>query len=192
MNDERIAQSNFPGELRRILISGTFDTSVSFKQLLNCFARRYGSTYYTDVLTQQGRPLQDYYQMYTNLALLGVNTELVNEKAVIKDKLNKLEKAKSVIEGYDRLLEDSNIKDLQDELAKLIKEKDEFVIAENYDKYKREADGITVEQFTGCVKTCRIGPPARSRHRSVVEEHVILAGKATTRDNARITSRRRI
>lgn len=144
LNDERIAKTNFSGELRRILISGTFDTSVSFKQLLNCFARRYGSTYYADVLTQQGRPLQDYYQMYTNLALLGVNTELVNEKAIIKDKLNKLEKAKSVIEGYEALLEDSNIKDLQDELAKLIKEKSEFVIAENYDKYKREADDVTV------------------------------------------------
>jgi uncharacterized protein YydD (DUF2326 family) len=144
LNDERIAKTNFSGELRRILIGGTFDTSVSFKQLLNTFARRYGSTYYSDVLSQQGRPLQDYYQMYANLALLGVDTGLVCEKAIIKDKLNKLEKAKSVIEGYESLLGESNIKDLQDELVNLIKEKKEFIIAENYDKYKREADEATV------------------------------------------------
>jgi uncharacterized protein YydD (DUF2326 family) len=144
LNDERIAKSNITGELRRVLIGGTFDASVSFKQLLNTFARRYGSTYYSDVLSQQGRPLQDYYQMYANLALLGVDTQLIKEKAEIKDKLNKLEKAKSVIEGYEALLGESNIKDLQDELTTLIKQKNEFVIAENYDRFKREADEATV------------------------------------------------
>ena len=143
VNEDKITQTHYPSELRRIFIGNSFDSNVSFKQILNCFSRRYGSTYYSDALSQQGRPLQDYYQMYANLALLGINTELVIEKAEIKEKINKLEKARSVVESYEELLDDSNVKDLKDELQQLIQEKNDFIIAENYDKFKKEADFLT-------------------------------------------------
>lgn len=144
INEERVTQTNYTSELRRILIGEQFDSKVSFKQILNCFARRYGGTYYSDALSQQGRPLQDFNQMYTNLALLGINTELVIEKSEIKEKINRLEKARSVVESYEELLDDSNIKDLKDELEQLIQEKNDFIIAENYDKFKKEADNLTI------------------------------------------------
>jgi uncharacterized protein YydD (DUF2326 family) len=145
INNEKINQTNFPSELRQRLIGNQIDTNISFKQLLNIFARRYGGTYYSDIITQQGRPPTDYYQMYANLCLLGVDTSLVNKKADIKDKLNQLEKARKAIEDYECLLDRSNIKDLKDEINQLVKDKNEFVIAENYDRFKREADEETAE-----------------------------------------------
>ncbi len=81
--------------------------------------------------------------MYTNLSLLGIDTDLVAEKFQVKEKLNQLDKARKVVEGYQSLLEESNINDLKDELKDLIKDKDEFVIAENYDKFKESADKET-------------------------------------------------
>lgn len=74
---------------------------------------------------------------------MGIDTKLVTKKEEIKKNLDKLEKAKKVISDYEALLEDSNIKDLKDELNNLIKERDDFVIAENYDKYKQKADNLT-------------------------------------------------
>ncbi|BCE03555.1 DUF2326 domain-containing protein [Marinicellulosiphila megalodicopiae] len=143
LNGEKIVKSNYPSELKKIFIKNELYNGVSFKQILNVFARRYGGTYYSSIIAQQGRPEQDYHQMYTNLALLGINTNLVTKKSIVKEKLNKLKKAKSVIENYESLLGESNINDLKDELKTLIKNKQDFVIAENYDKYKREADAKT-------------------------------------------------
>ena len=145
VDNEKITQTNYPSELRKIIIGNKFDDRISFKQILNVFARRYGGTYYSDVITQQGRPVTDYYQMYTNLSLLGIDTDLVVEKFQVKEKLNQLEKARKVVEGYESLLEESNINDLKDELKVLIKDKDEFVIAENYDNFKKNADDETLK-----------------------------------------------
>jgi len=145
IDDEKITQTSYPAELRKIIIGNKIDSRVSFKQVLNVFARRYGGTYYADVITQQGRPVSDYYQRYVNLFLLGIETDLVVEKFQVKEKLNQLEKARKVVEGYESLLEESNVNDLKDELKDLIKDKNEFIIAENYDKFKNNADKETVE-----------------------------------------------
>ncbi len=145
IDGNKVTQTDYPSKLRDIIIGSKFDQNVSFKQILNAFARRYGSTYYADIVTQQGRPVTDFYQMYANLSLLGIDTKLVKEKSQVKDKLNKLDQARKVVEGYESLLEESNVNDLKDELDSLIKNKNDFVIAENYDKYKRDADDATVE-----------------------------------------------
>ena len=143
VDGEKVTQTNYPAELRKIIIGSMIDSRISFKQILNVFARRYGSTYYADIITQQGRPVTDYYQMYTNLSLLGVDADLVVEKFQVKEKLNQLDKARKVVEGYQSSLEKTNVNDLKDELKDLIKDKDEFVIAENYDKFKERADKET-------------------------------------------------
>jgi len=143
INKKKILQKDYSDELRKMFMRG-LDPTVTFKQLINVFARRYGGTYYSNIVTQQGRPVTDYYQMYVNLRLLGIDTEMVQEKAIIKDKLNQLEKAKKVVEGYETLLEESNIKDVKDELNDLIKDKNEFNIAKNYDQLKHTADDLTV------------------------------------------------
>lgn len=145
INGEKITRKDYAKELRRRLIGGSIDSHISFKQLLNVFARRYGGTYYSDILTQQGMPSTDYNQMYVNLSLLGIDTHLIQEKSKVKDKLNQLEKARDVIEGYESLLEESNIKDLKDELNALVEDKKRFIIAENYDKLKEKADSETEE-----------------------------------------------
>jgi uncharacterized protein YydD (DUF2326 family) len=145
INDKEVAKTNYPSELKKIIFGNNVEINVSFKQLRNIFARRYGGTYYSDIVSQQGRPTNDYYQMYTNFSLLGLDTSLIEKKSEIKDKLNRLEKARKVIEGYEALLEVTNLNDLKDEVSQLKKEKNEFVIAENYDKYKLEADSATQE-----------------------------------------------
>lgn len=146
INEEKILKSHYLVKLREIFISPTFDSRISFKQILNTFARRFGGNYYSEATTQQGRPTTDYYQVYVNLTLLGIDTKLVREKELINKRLKKLDDAKKVVSARESSLpEESNVKDIQDELNVLIQERDEFVIAENYDKYKQKADNLTNE-----------------------------------------------
>ena len=99
LNNEKILKTNYPKELTKIFL-GT-SSKISFKQLFNVFARRYGGTFYTDCLVQQGRPKEDYYQKYVNLHLLGVDMRLVEKKAAIKDNINKLKEAEKVLNNYN-------------------------------------------------------------------------------------------
>lgn len=143
VNNEKIIQSKYPDKLREIFLPPSFDTGVSFKQLLNIFARRYGKNYYSDILTQQGQSLHDFYQRYVNLVLLGVDITLVNQKKEIKKQLGNLEKAKKVIKDHESVFEKTNIKDLKDKLTQLIQDKENFIIAKNYDEFKQQADNLT-------------------------------------------------
>jgi len=143
INDEKVLKTNYPKELRSIILGNNVDKNISFKQILNTFARRYGGSYYNDILSQQGRPNEDYYQRYVNLSLLGVDTSMVQTKFDIKTSLDKLLKAKNVVEDYESQLEEVNIKDLKDTLNKLVDDKNNFVIAENYDEFKKQADKKT-------------------------------------------------
>jgi uncharacterized protein YydD (DUF2326 family) len=97
INNEKILKTNYPKELNSIFL-GKHDAKPSFKQILNCFARKYSSevSYYGNILTQQSRPLEDYHQRYTNLHLLGMDMALVKDSYQIKEKLNKLDKAEKL------------------------------------------------------------------------------------------------
>lgn len=145
LDGEKQSKANYINALRTIFFSPTFDKKISFKQVLNVFARRYGGAYYNDAISQQGRPLNDFHQRYVNLSLLKIETHLVSDKFLVKESLNKLGKAKKVIEDYESSLEEKNIKDLKDSLNKLMNDKENFIIAENYDRLKQEADSITQE-----------------------------------------------
>ncbi|MFT7432555.1 MAG: hypothetical protein ACI9TY_000167 [Alphaproteobacteria bacterium] len=145
INGKKVNQSSFPKEIRDIIIGDKLNSNVTFKHILNTFARRYGGSYYSNILTQQDMPESDYYQRYTNLSLLNVETDLVEEKFLIKNKLNQLTHAEKAVKEYEPLLEKSNIKDLEDQLSTLITEKNEFIIAENYDKFLQEADLLTAD-----------------------------------------------
>jgi uncharacterized protein YydD (DUF2326 family) len=144
INNQKILQTNYPKELNNIFF-GDSESKPSFKQIFNSFARRYSSevSYYSNILTQQGRPLEDYYQRYTNLSLLGLEMELVNESQIIKEKLSKLDKAKTTIEEYKKVLDKSNINDIKDEIIKITDQLNNFHIAENFDSLKKEADNLT-------------------------------------------------
>jgi uncharacterized protein YydD (DUF2326 family) len=143
INNKKIAQTEYRDKLSEIFFDATHD--LKFKQVFNCFSRRFGGDYYSDPLRQQGQPLTDYYQRFTNLKLLNIEMDLVKEKFLIEDKIAKLDKAKVVIEEYQEALDKTNLKDLKDEYSQLIKDKKNFVIAPNYDNLKTESDNLTQE-----------------------------------------------
>ncbi len=148
INEEKIVKTNYPKKLNEIFL-GKEEIKPTFKQLLNCFARRYssdnGMIYYSHVLSQQGRPIEDYEQQYTNLALLGIDMSLVQQSYEIKDKIAKLKKAEKTVEDYEKVLDKTNIDDIKDEIERLNIQIEKFIIAENYDKLKQEADSLTTE-----------------------------------------------
>lgn len=143
INNRKISQKLYPSELSKIFLPEDF--KISFRQLFNCFARRYGGTYYTDVLTQQGMPITDYNQRLVNLFLLGIEPSLVEENFKIKEQLSKLNDFSKAIEDHQKELDKSNLKDLLDEINILKEKKDKFLIAESYDDLKNQADNLTSE-----------------------------------------------
>lgn len=146
LDGKKIAQTNYPKELNQLFL-GNSETKPSFKQIFNCFARKHSSetSYYSNILTQQARPIEDYPQRYTNLFLLKIDLKLVEESYSVKNNLEKLEKAKTTIQEYKKALDSSNINDLKDEIIKLEIQLKNFIIAENFDLLKQMADNLTSE-----------------------------------------------
>jgi uncharacterized protein YydD (DUF2326 family) len=144
INGEKINKANYPKKLNEIFL-GDESAKPTFRQIFNSFARRHSSdvSYYSNILTQQGMGIEDYYQRLTNLFLLGVDLSLVEKNFDNKNKLVKLDKAKKTIEEYKKALDNSNLNDIKDEIKRLEKELNDFIIAENYDKLKQDADSLT-------------------------------------------------
>lgn len=147
INGQEVKKSNLTKHLTSLVLGPCSPKDISFKQVLNVFARRYdsGSSYYSDALTQQGRPLNDYYQKLVNLSLLGINTELVAQKRSVNEHLSSLKQTQGVLNTQKKLVSNDNVLDLQDNLDRLIRDRDAFIVAPNYDKFKYEADELTSE-----------------------------------------------
>lgn len=143
INDEEISSTNYTKELNKIFIDE--DSDLSFRQVFNSFVRRFGGDYYSNPIRQQGMPLTDYNQRLNNLKLLHIDTNLVKENFKIRDKVSKLEKAEEFIKEYAEALDKVNLKDLKDEYKLLLEDKKNFIIAQNYDTIKVEADKLTEE-----------------------------------------------
>ena len=143
INSKKFLQKNYPSTLKTIFLNSTY--SISFKQFFNCFSRRYGNAYYQDALTQQGRPKEDYYQRYTNINLLGLETSYVEKRFSISTDLNILDNAKKSLEGFKQEIDSSNLKDILDELTNLYDAKENLVIAENYYSLVERADSLSSE-----------------------------------------------
>lgn len=143
INDVEIAQKDYTEELNKIFFEE--NSNFSFRQVFNSFARRFGGDYYSSPIRQQGMPLTDYPQRLNNLKLLHIDTGLVEENFKIKDQISKLENAQKFIKEYQDALDKVNLKDLKDEYSQLIEDKKNFVIAQNYDTIKVEADELTEE-----------------------------------------------
>lgn len=143
INDEKITPKKYPEKLTELFLNSNHP--IGFRQIFNCFARRYSSevSYYSNVLAQQARPLEDYSQRLTNLFLLGIDTSLVHKNNKIKENLSTLKKAEDAIREYEKALDKTNINDLKDEIKRLTEVLDSFIIAENYDQFKKEADQLT-------------------------------------------------
>ncbi len=143
INGDKVNQTSYSDALNKIFSIN--DDNLKFRRIFNCFARRYGDSYYADALTQQGQPLNDYYQRIVNLYLLGINTPLIKERYGIKEELNKIVNASKAIKEYQPTSDSTNLKDIIDKIADLQHKKDNFIIAESYDELKKEADSLTTE-----------------------------------------------
>jgi uncharacterized protein YydD (DUF2326 family) len=144
LDGKKIVQTNYPKELNKLFL-GNENSKPAFRQILNCFARRYSSevSYYGNILAQQARPIEDYHQRHTNLSLLHIDLKLVEKSYEIKNKLSKLDKAKTTIVAYKKALDSSNINDIKDDILKLETQLRDFIIAENFDALKQKADDLT-------------------------------------------------
>ncbi len=143
IDDKKILKTNVKAELTKMILGSKVLPNISFKNIFNSFARRYGGSFYTEANQQQGMPSTDFHQNLVNFWLLGLNTDLVLEKKRINERLNKLGDLRKEIESFESTLEESNVKDLKDELEIIKNERDAFIIAENYDKFEAEADALT-------------------------------------------------
>ncbi|MCY4523812.1 MAG: hypothetical protein OXB84_03645, partial [Halobacteriovoraceae bacterium] len=140
INKEEILKTKYRQELTNIFLGK--DSKITFRQAFNVFSRRFGGSYYVDVLTQQGVAKNDYSQKYVNLYLLGIDVALVEKKESIKKRMNNLKIARESIGRYEQSSK-HNPKDINDRLKELKKRKSDFIIAKNYDEIKKEADHFT-------------------------------------------------
>lgn len=150
LNKVELSKAKYMDKLGHIVLGRQASNKVSFRQIFNMFARRYGKSYYADALTQQGLPANNYYQILANLELLGLETDLLPLKVKNKDQLNHILELKKGIEnsklGFDKLdinKSDVNLVDIKDQLKKLVEQKDKFIVAPNYDELQMEADLLT-------------------------------------------------
>lgn len=144
LNNEKVSMTAFPNKLSSLLPACN-RFGIKFKPLFNMFARRYlpERNYYSGALTQQGQQPNDYYQMLYNLTLLGFDTSLVKKNKVISEQINDLKKTGDVLSKQKILMDDSDLLDLEEERDRLVEAKSNFIIAQNYDQLKREADELT-------------------------------------------------
>lgn len=147
LNDEKIGKNKtFLKYLSEKFINIRGE-NLSFKQVLNCFARRYlpGRDYYSDALQQQGRPFEDFYQKVTNLTLLGLDVTLPYKFKKVCDEIASNKKTLEALKKTNLTANESELRDLEDKLEKISKDKENFIIAKNYDELKKEADEITAK-----------------------------------------------
>lgn len=145
LNGKKISKTAFPQKISEVfLLNKTIDFKL--KPLFNIFARRYlpERSYYAGALSQQGQRSTDYYQMLYNLTLLGLDTSLVKRNKVIADEISKLKKTEELLNKQKLSVNEEDYLDLKDELDKLTKAKNNFIIAPNYNDLKREADSLTL------------------------------------------------
>lgn len=141
LNDKKYNTKQFKKELDNIFNPSINSENFSFRQIFNCFARRYGRY---ETLLQQDMGKDDYGQRLVNLFLLGIDIELVQQNYALKDGLTKLKNAQKELKKFEIDNKNiKNIKDIDDEIQKIQTNLDNFIVAKNYDELKEEADSLT-------------------------------------------------
>ncbi|PFG51976.1 uncharacterized protein YydD (DUF2326 family) [Marinobacter sp. LV10R520-4] len=145
LNGKQLSQPKFREKLNHIFLPPHLKGKINFRQVFNIFARRHGGSFYASPLTQQGQDRHDYFQKFANLQLLGLDTDLVERKKKIKEDLSDLKNTQTILENQKEKYESKNIKDLEELVNKLTEDRNNFVIAENFDQLKRHGDELTNE-----------------------------------------------
>ncbi|EOW0963724.1 DUF2326 domain-containing protein [Proteus mirabilis] len=147
LNEAKIGKSETFGKYLSEKVFINLNGEVTFRQVFNCFARRFlpERNYYNGTLMQQGQPINDFYQRMVNLYLLGIDLSLPYAYKKTASKIDDLTKTSNSLEKANVLEDESELLDLKDKLELLLKDKDNFIIASNYDALKLEADELTDE-----------------------------------------------
>ncbi|EEB43921.1 Uncharacterized protein conserved in bacteria (DUF2326) [Providencia alcalifaciens] len=147
LNDEKIGKDRTFCKYLTKLILPKDNKWISFRQVFNCFTRRYltGRSYYVDALMQQAQPIDNFHQRIVNLSLLGLDLTLPNSYRETLIKIENIDKAKKSLLEVNTVSDESDLLDLKDKLSNLLFDKENFIIAKNYDELKNEADVLTDE-----------------------------------------------
>ncbi|MEZ8661764.1 DUF2326 domain-containing protein [Vibrio cyclitrophicus] len=143
VNDTKYSHKKYNEFLNQVFVTDTPLNDISFRQLINCFARKYGGKYYAEAHTQQGMAVTDYNQRLVNLILLGLDSSLVLKKHAVKKSIDSLKKSMSAVESLIISDESLNLKDLKEQLSELESHKSSLEIAEAFDRHKEQADQLT-------------------------------------------------
>ncbi|MBL6735206.1 MAG: DUF2326 domain-containing protein [Shewanellaceae bacterium] len=144
---ESSASKDYTNQLKSLLVSDHNNRfNMSFRQLFNCFARRYidSNIYYKSATFQQAQGEYDHSQMITNLSLLDV---LFDEHYVyksLKDSHAVLTNTKKQLINY---IDDNEeqINQYHVEIARLKDAKQSFKISPIYSELQEQADELTYE-----------------------------------------------
>ncbi|HAF27686.1 MAG TPA: hypothetical protein DCG75_01440 [Bacteroidales bacterium] len=136
-------------ELFRIKENSKF---ISFRGLISRFIRYGDDSYITnDRYIKNEKPVTN---LINNSFLLGLDTDLILKKAELKEKENNISELKKQLNNpeFKAIFGTENKKDLEIKIVELEtiikrykKSIDEFVIAEDYDAIRKEADKISYE-----------------------------------------------
>ncbi|WP_373548986.1 DUF2326 domain-containing protein [Haliscomenobacter sp.] len=155
LNNKKYSLDKFRGFMFDLLFEAPEqDGHISFRSLISRFIRP-GKFAYNDA-TIYIRKEQDPVRQLNNAYLLGLDTKLISDKLRFRKELKEAKDFKKQLEGNPdfkaflekqpvRLNPDIKIKSLKDEIERLQKSLQSFVIAEDYNSLKLEADKKTRE-----------------------------------------------
>lgn len=125
-------------------IFGFSSSPCSFRQIFDCFARRYDEDIdYYKTLQQQGQNLACFEQKLTNLFLLGIDMDLIQEYHVLHQEMKELENIKKAL--TKQRSSQTNQKNIDEEILALEEKITKIEIYAGYDELKEKDENLTLE-----------------------------------------------
>ena len=151
-DEEPMTIDNFYDKIRQMIFGFPADTQyLTFRNTLPFFIRPLKKSYVD--ADNPSNFFTDYQKLMVNAFLMGLDTNLVQEKYKLRKEQERVEKLEDNIKNDDLLKEfftqdkDVNLKiiDLEDEIEKLRESREKYEVAEDYYDVKIEADTIEKE-----------------------------------------------
>jgi uncharacterized protein YydD (DUF2326 family) len=151
-DEEPMTVDNFYEKIRQMIFSFPQDTqNLTFRNTLPFFIRPLKKSYVD--ADNPSNFFTDYQKLMVNSFLMGLDTNLVQEKYKLRKEQERVDELEKNIKNDDLLREfftqdkDVNLKiiDLEDEIEKLRESREKYEVAEDYYDVKIEADTIEKE-----------------------------------------------
>lgn len=153
INDELYKQKEFTDYLTKLIFPEVENVSgLSFRSLISRFIRRYKENYtkYYNFIKKE----QEYNRLLANSYLLGLNTQIVEQKKELKESFTSMTNAKKSIKN-DKMLKDYftgkkdvkfHLTELKDKKEKLKNKLSNFKVAENYNNLQEQANEFSQQR----------------------------------------------